>query len=414
MQGPVSSRTWLAVASLAVSLLAGACFFLVLAAALALAGALSPLAAAGVLVFAAALRLAARLARFDQWRISRFAGVRIELAPAAQRSPPLPRRERQRAWDRCTAALRAAGYQLARLPAVAALVFVAYVWWQNTIALLLLPLSSNARFPIVFSGWRLGEVVLGPGGIALGFAAGVIGVFAGAQLVRGACAADVALARALLGPSRLSSEVARLSQARALALEAAESERRRIERDLHDGIQPKLVSLAMQLGLAKSRFDRDPGSARALLGQAHEEAKRALEDLRGVVRGIHPSVLDELGLDAALSGLVAGCPVPVRVDVSLGSRPDRTQEAIAYFVAAEAITNITRHSGAAKASVTINDVTGCLRVIVDDDGRGGAAIKPGRGLAGLAARVAATDGTLTLTSPPGGPTRIEAVIPCGP
>jgi signal transduction histidine kinase len=414
LRGPVSSRTWLAAASLAVSLLAGAWFFLTLAAALVLAGALSWIAAIGVLIFASALRLAARLARFEQWRVRQFAGARIELALAAEPSPRLSWRQRQRAWARSAPALRAAVYQLARLPVVAASVFVAYVWWQNTIVLLLLPLSSPARFPIVFFGWRLGEVVLGPGGIALGFAGGIVSVFAGAQIVRAASAIDVALARALLGPSRLSSEVARLSKTRALALEAAESERRRIERDLHDGIQPKLVSLAMQLGLARARFDRDPGSARTFLAQAHDEAKTALADLRGVVRGIHPSVLDERGLDAALSGLVAGCPVPVRVDVSLAARPDRTREAIAYFVAAEAITNVTRHSGARKASVTITGTSGLLHIVVDDDGHGGAAIEPGGGLAGLAARVAAIDGTLTLTSPPGGPTRIDAVIPCEP
>ena len=211
----------------------------------------------------------------------------------------------------------------------------------------------------------------------------------------------------------MSAEVEHLGAARAQAVESADSERRRIERDLHDGLQPRLVSLALELGIARSRFERDPDYARSLLEQAHEEAKIAIQDLRSLVRGIHPSVLDERGLDAALSALVASCAVPVRVVVSLTRRPDRPREAVAYFVVAEAITNVTKHAGASAASVTITDEGSLLRVLVEDDGEGGAAVEPGGGLAGLAARVAAIDGTLTVTSPPGGPTRVEAVLPCG-
>jgi hypothetical protein len=125
----------------------------------------------------------------------------------------------------------------------------------------------------------------------------------------------------------------------------------------------------------------DPVAARSMLGRAHAEAKTAMADLRGVIRGLHPPVLDERGLDAALSGLIIGCPVPVRVDVSLSQHPDPTREAIAYFVAAEAITNITKHSGAGKAAVTITDASGPLTVLVEDDGRGGAAAVPGGGRA---------------------------------
>ncbi|MGC1285101.1 MAG: histidine kinase, partial [Streptosporangiaceae bacterium] len=227
-------------------------------------------------------------------------------------------------------------------------------------------------------------------------------------------AVDVSLSRALLGPSRsgqLSEEVQRLGEARTLAVESAESERRRIERDLHDGLQPKLVSLALELGLAKARFERDPASALSLLNQAHEEAKTVIGDLRGLVRGIHPSVLDERGLDAAFSALVANCSVPVRVEVSLGQRPDKAVEAVAYFVVAEAITNITKHSDASHASVMITEGAGLLRVLVEDNGSGGAQVEPDGGLAGLAARVTAIDGTFAVHSPKGGPTMVEAVIP---
>jgi signal transduction histidine kinase len=199
----------------------------------------------------------------------------------------------------------------------------------------------------------------------------------------------------------------------ATLVQSAEAERRRIERDLHDGLQPRLASLALGLGIARSRFERDPDYARSLVEQAHEDAKMAMRELRSLVHGVHPSIRDEHRLDAALSALLACCAVPVRIDVRLTRRSDRTQETIAYFVVAEAITNVTKHSGAASASVTITDEDTLLRVLVEDDGKGGAAIEPGGGLAGLAARVAAGGGTLTVTSPPGGPTLVSAELPTG-
>jgi signal transduction histidine kinase len=249
--------------------------------------------------------------------------------------------------------------------------------------------------------------------------AGVAGLVAWPAALRAVPAIDASLGRWLLGPSRasqLSTEVARLSQARSLAVASAAAERRRIERDLHDGLQPQLVNLALDLGLARARLRSDPGAAQSLIDRAHEEAKRAAEDLRNLVRGIHPSVLDERGLDAALSALVAACAVPVSVNVDLPRRPAPTPEAAAYYVVAEAITNISKHAQARKAAVSIGyadgALRGALRVAVEDDGRGGACLEPGGGLEGLAARVASLDGTFELTSPQGGPTRIEAVIPC--
>jgi signal transduction histidine kinase len=218
-------------------------------------------------------------------------------------------------------------------------------------------------------------------------------------------------ARLLLAPTR-QAEIERLTEARAQAVTAAEAERRRIERDLHDGLQPLLVSLAVDLGIAEARFGKDPGSSRALLARAHADAKTAIEELRGLVRGIHPSVLDGRGLDAALSALIASCPVPVTLRVDLPKRPDPTREAAAYYVAAEAITNIAKHASARSATVTVGTDGHNLCVVIEDDGNGGARIEPGGGLAGLAARIKSIDGTFTVSSPPAGPTRIEAVIPC--
>jgi signal transduction histidine kinase len=240
-----------------------------------------------------------------------------------------------------------------------------------------------------------------------GAALAALGLLAAPPLLRGYGRA----ARLLLAPTR-QAEIERLAEARAQAVAAAGAERRRIERDLHDGLQPRLVSLAVDLGIAEARFGKDPDSARALLARAHADAKAAIEELRGLVRGIHPSVLDGRGLDAALSALIASCPVPITLRAGLPRRPDPIREAAAYYVAAEAITNIAKHASARSATVTVQASEHDLRVVVEDDGAGGARIEPGGGLAGLAARIASVDGTFTVSSPPGGPTRIEAVIPC--
>lgn len=242
-----------------------------------------------------------------------------------------------------------------------------------------------------------------------GIAIAALGLLAAPPLLRGYGRA----ARLLLAPGR-QAEIHRLAEARTQAVTAAEAERRRIERDLHDGLQPLLVSLAVDLGIAEARFGKDPGSARSLVARAHADAKTAIEELRSLVRGIHPSVLDGRGLDAALSALIASCPVPVALRVDLPRRPDPVREAAAYYVAAEAITNIAKHASARGATVTVATSGHDLRVVIEDDGSGGARIEPGGGLAGLAARIGSIDGTFTVSSPPGGPTRIEAVIPCEP
>lgn len=242
-----------------------------------------------------------------------------------------------------------------------------------------------------------------------GMVIAVLGLLAAPWLLRSYGRA----ARFLLAPNSRA-EVARLTEARAQAVAVAEAERRRIERDLHDGLQPMLVSLAVDLGIAEARFGKDPEGARALVTRAHAGAKAAIEELRGLVRGIHPSVLDGRGLDAALSALIASCPVPVSLDIDLPRRPDPVRESAAYYVAAEAITNIAKHTGATSAAITVDIGERNLRVVVEDDGGGGARLEPGGGLAGLAARIASIDGTFTVSSPAGGPTRVEAVIPCEP
>jgi signal transduction histidine kinase len=306
-------------------------------------------------------------------------------------------------------------YQLVRGPIMVVVTAIAVVTWSVALALLALPIYIR---PTVSGGtnWWFGAGTPPTSEVAGLCAAGVVLLFVAPWVTRALAAIDLALAQVLLGPTRpdrLASELTRVSVSRARVVDATDAERRRIERDLHDGVQPRLVSLAITLGRAQAKFEADPDGARRLLSQAHESAKEALSDLRDLARGIHPSVLDDRGLDAALSALVAGSPVPVRVSVDLARRPSRTSEAVAYFIVAEAVTNVAKHAQATQATVLIGQDDSAMRVVVADDGDGGAAPTPGGGLAGLVDRLAAVDGTLAMSSPPGGPTRLEAVIPCG-
>ncbi len=411
----MSACTWRATASLVVSVVLGVLFAFAVASALLLVAVTVWILGLGTMVRAGTLWLAAQMGRVDRWRIGWFAGVRIEPQALPRVEPGAGFRVRQRAWARSLWLWRLLVYQLVRVPVAGALAFGAVMWWWAVIVCFVL--AAQPAGPVGLLAWNVGPVSLGPAETAGLVVAGVAGLLAWPVALRAVPAVDASVGRWLLGSSRasqLSAEVARLSQARSLAVTSAAAERRRIERDLHDGLQPQLVNLALDLGLARSRLRSDPGAAQSLVDRAHEEAKRAAEDLRNLVRGIHPSVLDERGLDAALSALVASCAVPVAVTVSLPRRPAPAVEAAAYYVVAEAVTNISKHAQARKAAVSIGYADSALRVAVEDDGRGGARLEPSGGLEGLAARVASLDGTFELSSPRGGPTRIEAVIPCAP
>jgi signal transduction histidine kinase len=212
-----------------------------------------------------------------------------------------------------------------------------------------------------------------------------------------------------------------LARSRAEIVAATDAERRRIERDLHDGTQRRLVSLALHLGMARASLTDAPEPIRQVIEQAHDEATEALAELRQLVRGLHPAVLDDRGLDAALSGIAANAPLPVRLRVDVPTRCAPGVEAVAYFVVSEALTNVAKHAGASHAEVTVERTGDRLRIVVSDDGRGGATLDGGgtaangggTGLRGLAQRAAAVDGTLTVESPPGGPTAITVELPCG-
>ncbi|MFC3493207.1 sensor histidine kinase [Glycomyces rhizosphaerae] len=245
--------------------------------------------------------------------------------------------------------------------------------------------------------------------------AGIFVTLAAPWITRGLAETDALLGRLLLGTSRteaLELRVTDLAASRDSTVDAADAERRRIERDLHDGAQQRLTSLAMNLGIARATLTDLPDDGARAIAQAHDEAKQVLTELRDLVRGLHPAVLEDRGLDAALSAVAARSPVPVRLRVDMDRRVARDVEAVAYFVVSEALTNVARHAAAANAAVEVDLHGDELRLRIADDGRGGADPQGGTGLQGLADRVRSVDGAFRITSPLGGPTVIEAELPC--
>ncbi|MFI9584950.1 sensor histidine kinase [Streptomyces sp. NPDC052236] len=234
-------------------------------------------------------------------------------------------------------------------------------------------------------------------------------------IARGLTNADRAMVRGLLSPSdELERRIAELESDRGVVVDTAAADLRRIERDLHDGAQARLVALAMGLGLAKEKLSGealDTTAAAAMVGEAHGEVKLALQELRDLARGIHPAVLTDRGLDAALSSVASRCTAPVKVTVDLSERPAEAIEGIAYFTVSELLQNVSKHAQAKSVSVDVWRADDRLLIQVQDDGRGGASIDGGTGMAGLAERLGAVDGLFVLESPVGGPTTVTAELP---
>ncbi|MFJ9035298.1 sensor histidine kinase [Streptomyces sp. NPDC102406] len=240
---------------------------------------------------------------------------------------------------------------------------------------------------------------------------GLLVTLATPWIVRGLTTVDRLMIVGLLGPSRLVTRVVELESDRGIVVDTAAADLRRIERDLHDGAQARLVSLAMDLGLAKEKLSEDPQTAARMVDEAHGEVKTALQELRDLARGIHPAVLTDRGLDAALSSVASRCTVPVTVEVDLRERPAPAIEGIAYFTVSELLQNISKHSRATRATVDVWRTRDRLMLQVTDNGVGGAAVSAGSGLAGLTERLDAVDGILLVDSPVAGPTRITAELP---
>jgi signal transduction histidine kinase len=331
--------------------------------------------------------------------------------PIADAHRPLP----NGFWKRWGARLRdpATWKDLLFLGLVGPIVWIVFgaivvAFWAASLAAILSPVFSASAADGSWLGGLRPELL----GIAL---AGVLGIVLALAVTRGLAAASGALARGLLAPgdrAELEARVAAVEASRAGAVDSADARLRRIERDLHDGAQHRLAYVAMELGRAREKLADDPQGADRLIAEAHEESKKAMVELRDLARGIHPSVLTDRGLDAAVSALAERCPVPVDVDVALDRRPPPAAETAAYYVIAEALTNVGKHAGGTRASVRASYDDGKLVVEVADDGRGGARRAAGSGLEGLAQRVDALDGTLTVDSPAGVGTTIRAELPC--
>jgi signal transduction histidine kinase len=409
----VSPRTWLAMTSHLAGFVMGLAVFVVIVTGLSLGFGLLVLALVGLPLLGLTLRLATYFAVAERARIGLMLGTPIPAWPAGSRAGYrwgiVPR------WRMLTerATWGEIGYSLLRLPVSAVAATVSLAAWTAALVLLTLPLYDKY---LPSGGARIGDVVFtGTATLATSAALGLALLLIAPQLTCGFGRLDASLSRGLLGPpSDLAARVIELETSRERVVDAAEAERGRIERDLHDGAQQRLVALAMDLGRAKARFADDPDGARVLVDQAHAQAKEALTELRNLVRGVHPPVLTERGLDAALSGLAALCPIPVEVHVDVPVRPRASVEAVAYFVVAEALTNVAKHSRASHAKVMVegHGFPGTLTVMISDDGIGGAKADS-LGLSGLADRVSGVDGRLSVESPSGGPTIIAVELPCG-
>ena len=374
----------------------------------------------GLLLLTVALRVSRRLGALHRRLASWLLGYQVQAPQKFQPGTGILGRLDRRLRDRV--AWRAISYSLVKLP-VAAVQLYAVVGLVIGLIDITYPIvwvlfrnhSGGALHPMValmpISPVGKLEISTWPGTF-LAALVGVAGVIAATWLARGINAGDRRLARGLLGPSRVSE----LKRTRALAVEDAAAELRRVERDLHDGAQMRLAALAMNLGMAREKLGDDDGhadnaTARELIDAAQRNAVDALADLRDLARGIHPPAL-EVGLASALATLAASSAIPATVTADIQTRPAPAIETIAYFSAAELITNATKHSYANEIKINIHtERSGVLRLEVTDDGVGGADAARGSGLAGLAQRVSTVDGRLDVSSPVGGPTTVTVELP---
>jgi signal transduction histidine kinase len=377
----------------------------------------------GLLLLVGVLALARSLGWLHRELAVRLLGERV---PA-----PLPRRRGRGALGRLGAALRdvtawrSLAYLVIKLPLSLLAAYAVSFWVLGLV---------NCSYPIWWAGFRnhppgttlspVPVITLLPmgrfevstyAGTFAALAVGLATVLLAPWVTRVVVLADRWLVRTLLGPGAMEARVRALEETRALAVDDSAATLRRLERDLHDGTQARLVALAMSLGMAREKLgeggvEPDADRARELVASAHQTATEAIAELRDLARGIHPPALDG-GLPDALATLAARSAVSVDLRVDVPHRPTAAIETIAYFCAAELLTNVLRHSGARHASIEAGERDGWLWLRVRDDGAGGARLGAGSGLDGLAQRVRTVDGSMTVTSPAGGPTEVVVELP---
>jgi signal transduction histidine kinase len=408
------ARTWSASLHLLLDLPFGIAWFVIAVVGLSVGVGLVVVALVGLVVLALTVFAGRVIGIVERARASALLGLHVDPPPARLR--PEGTWPRMRSFLSDKTGWKGLAYGVIMLPIGIINFTVVVTMWALALGGTTYPLWGWA-VPTNFGdnhpihGWLKAGYITG------NLVVGVAALIATPHVIRGLAAMDGGLIKGLLGGSptaELRQRVETLTVSRDASVDIADTERRRIERDLHDGVQAQLVTLAMDLGMARQKLeagdDSDP-AVLALVERAHDDSKRAVSDLRNLVRGIHPAVLTDRGLDAAISALAARSPIPVEVNISLASRLPPTVESAAYFVIAEALTNAAKHSGASVVRVDGRVIDGLLQIEVRDDGVGGADVEHGGGLAGLASRLAALEGRLRVASPIGGPTTVLAELP---
>ncbi|MET9962081.1 sensor domain-containing protein [Streptomyces sp. NPDC006326] len=417
VRAPVAGRTWREFGYLLLGLPLGICYFTLAVTGVSLGAGLL-VTFLGIPVLAGVLALCRGFGWIERVRVRGLLGVDMaDPAPVRAGGPgPLAL---VGALLRNGSAWRHVLYSLVHFPWAVFGFCVAVTLWTTGWALLLYPVwywvfpeHAGEREVLVFQNGDHSLSLDSPTGTAVACLAGLLVTLATPWVIHALVTVDRLLVSALLGPSRLDHRVSELESDRGVVVDTAAADLRRIERDLHDGAQARLVALAMDLGLAKEKLAQDPQAAARMVDEAHGEVKIALQELRDLARGIHPAVLTDRGLDAALSAVAARCTVPVKVAVNLAERPAAAVEGIAYFTVSELLQNTGKHAGARVASVDVWRAGDRLLIRVADDGRGGARTDgPGSGLAGLTERLGAVDGVLVVDSPAGGGTTVTAELP---
>ncbi len=420
---PFQKRTWAELGFFLASS-ALACAGALALSGLGIAGLVLAIVFLGVLILACGLRAARGLGRWQRALARRLLGEEIAEPEPFNARPGLFGWLRAALGDR--AAWRAAGYLVAKVPLTVFGVWFALSVWLEALFGITSPFTGGGGprgFGLLWrSGYHGGPTATFATHVGT-FVIGVLSLFAAPWTMRLVVYLDRRMMHLLLGPDAATSRVRSLERSRSRTLDVATETLQRIERNLHDGTQAQLVALAMRLGQAKEKLENlgagfdetaDLVAIRRLVDEAHRGAKEAITDLRDLARGIHPPALDT-GLENALATLAARSLVPTEVRVSIQSRPSPAIEAICYFCAAELLANVAQHASASRASLGCAQHGPWLRIVVRDDGRGGATVKrigsSSSGLAGLADRVAAVDGHLSIASPQGGPTSVTVDLP---